>query len=104
MCRDIVAKTGTQTLQRLDLTSVQELNGGQPFVMNVRTVGTESGLRLTRNTFNQYEHHAVVVIELENGEEWVTVLDLPDVRQSTQATIRLPGDALRVRSTPKADR
>jgi hypothetical protein len=105
-CRDLTAKGGVRMLYEMSdsqaFDSQKDTDGR--FLILVRVSGKESGLKLLYNTFHQIDHHAIVVIELENGEQWVTVLDLPDVQRSTQATIRLPGDARRVRPTPKAER
>jgi hypothetical protein len=101
-CRDRIARHGAAHLRECDLMRVVDGDrcDDRCFLVTVRTCGSESGFRLTQNSYFQVDRYTVVVIELENGEQWVTVLDLPDVQQSTQATIRLPGDARRVRPVP----
>jgi len=46
----------------------------------VQTTGSQSPFGIFSDTFNHVRHE-VVLIELDNGERWVAVLNLPNLRQ-----------------------
>jgi hypothetical protein len=65
------------------------------FVLTVPTYGRESGLRIRHNTYGQMTD-VVLAIELESGERWGAILELPDVRTANSVTLRIPADAHRI--------
>jgi hypothetical protein len=73
------------------------------FVVPVSTSGRESGLKLLSNTYHQ-QSDALIVVELENGEQWVSILKLPEVTKTTRAAIRIPDDAVRLPPVPAGNR
>jgi hypothetical protein len=73
------------------------------FVIEVETSGKESGFKVFHNSYYQ-RPCALILIELETGERWVTELTLPDVTKTTRATVHIPDDARRLPPAPAGER
>lgn len=101
--RALFAEHGVETVRWIESQpKPAERSPDGMFDILVRTGGTHSGLRLLRDSYHQ-QSHALIVVELETGEQWLSILTLPDVTKTTRATVRIPDDARRLPPAPAGE-
>jgi hypothetical protein len=102
--RALFAEHGVETVRWIESQpKPAEQSPDGTFDILVRTGGEESGLRLLRDSYHQ-QRDALILVELETGEQWVAILTLPDVTKTTRATVRIPDDARLLPPAPAGER